>query len=119
MSELLTLPRSPVRVKALQDASRRLDVVPVEPERGHYFVTSAAKNGVYYEVTLSEDGLGGSCTCPWGQHGGENCKHVLAALRVHYAHEGQLSFWPSLDAAQRQHRRLVRGERLYGTLRQH
>jgi hypothetical protein len=110
-------PRSTVHVKELQGKSRDLDVIPVAPEQGRYHVSSASFNGAYYAVTLSEDGLGGSCTCPWGHYGGENCKHVLAALRAHYASEGQLSFWPSLSAARRQHRRLVRGERLYGTLR--
>lgn len=113
-----TIPtRGTVRVKELQGASRRLDVIPVEPEKGHYFVSSASQQGAYYEVHLNEDGLGGSCTCPWGKHGGENCKHVLAALRVHYSGEGQLSFWPTLNDARRQHRPLVRGERLFGTIR--
>ena len=111
--------RIPVRVKALQGASRKLDVIPVAPREGHYHVGSASQPGMYYAVRLNEDGLGGTCTCPWGQHGGENCKHVLAALRVHFAGEGQLSFWNSLPEAQRQHRRLVRGNRLYGTLRKH
>ena len=110
-------PRVPVRVKELQGASRQLDVIPVAPEQGRYVVASAHQPGAYYRVTLDEDGLGGTCTCPWGQHGGENCKHVLAALRAHYAGEGQLSFWSTLGEAQRQHRRLVRGEHLYGTLR--
>ena len=117
MSDIATTPRSIVRVKDLQQKSRRLEVVPLTPEQGRYFVTSAAKNGSYYEVTLARDGLGGSCSCPWGQYGGENCKHVLAALREHYASQGQISFWSSLEQAQRQHRHMVQGERLYGTLR--
>lgn len=118
----MTMPletRIPVRVKELQGASRRLDVIPVDPQEGRYHVGSASQTGMYYAVKLNDDGLGGTCTCPWGQHGGENCKHVLAALRTHYAGEGQLSFWNSLGEAQRQHRRLVHGQRLYGTLRRH
>ena len=111
------VPRSPVRVKELQGKSRRLEVIPAQPEQGQYFVTSAAKNGTYYEVTLAHNGLGGRCSCPWGQHGGENCKHVLAALRAHYAGEGQLSFWTSLGEARRQHRHVVEGERLFATVR--
>jgi hypothetical protein len=42
---------------------------------------------------------------------------VLAALREHYAPAGRLSFWPSRDAAERQHRHILPGERLYATLR--
>lgn len=109
--------RHPVRVKDLQGASRALDVQPIDPQHGRYIVSSATHVGAYYRVALDADGLGGTCTCLWGQHGGANCKHVLAALREHYASEGQLSFWSTLSAAQRQHRRLVRGHDLYGTLR--
>lgn len=110
-------PRNVVHIKRLQGASRGLDVIPVDPELGRYLVESAGRNGTYYEVTLDADGLGGRCSCPWAQHGGVNCKHVLAALRVHYATEGMLSFWRTRGEAQRQHRRLVAGQQIYGTLR--
>jgi hypothetical protein len=113
-----TLPsRSTVRIKELQGASRRLDVVPVDPEHGRYAVQSASEPHQYYDVTLATDGLSGRCTCRWASHGGLNCKHVLAALRVHYAGEGHLSFWRTIDDARRQHRHTVAGENLYATLR--
>lgn len=112
-----SLPRSVVNVKRLQRASQRLLVVPLEPEQGRYLVESATQPGEMYAVTLAEDGLSGTCSCPWGQHGGVNCKHVLAALREHYADEGRLSFWHSKSDARRQHRHIVGGEQLYATLR--
>ena len=115
-----TLPlsvRNTVHIKKLQDASRRLLVVPRDPEHGRYLVESANQSGHFYEVALQRDGLSGHCTCLWAQHGGVNCKHVLAALRAEYEARGSLSFWLTRDAAQRQHRRVLPGERLYATLR--
>jgi uncharacterized Zn finger protein len=109
--------RTTVRVKQLQEASRRLMVIPRDPERGRYLVASAGDPSRAYEVALQRGELSGHCTCTWAQYGGINCKHVLAALREHYADVGQLSFWPSRDAAERQHRRILPGERLYATLR--
>src|SRR5690554_4182632 len=73
-------PRTTVRVKTLQRASRRLEVVPRDPQRGQYLVASASQPGVFYSVDLDSRALAGRCTCPWAQHGGVNCKHVLAAL---------------------------------------
>lgn len=109
-------PRSVVNIKRLQSASRRLMVIPLDPERDTFVVESATHPGATYEVTLV-DSLTGRCTCPWGQHGGVNCKHVLAALRARYAPQGALSFWPSRSDARRQHRQIVEGRWLYGTLR--
>ena len=110
-------PRNTVQIKKLQAASRRLLVVPRDPEHGRYLVESAGDSGRFYEVALQRGELSGHCTCPWAQYGGINCKHVLAALRAHYAPSGSLSFWPSQDTARRQHRRILLGERLYATLR--
>jgi SWIM zinc finger len=111
------LPRNIVQIKELQEASRRLEVIPRDPERGRYLVESARESGRYYEVALQRDGLSGHCTCTWAQYGGINCKHVLAALRVAYEPLGVLSFWPTRDEARRQHRRMWQGERIYATLR--
>lgn len=111
------MPRNIVRIKALQDASRQLIVIPRDPAHGRYLVESASQSGQHYEVALLPHELAGHCTCPWAQHGGINCKHVLAALRAEYEPRGALSFWPTRDAARRQHRRVLPGERLYATLR--
>ena len=92
-------------------------VIPRDPERGRYLVASSGDPSRAYEVSLQRGELAGHCTCLWAQYGGINCKHVLAALRAHYAPVGRLSFWPSRDAAERQHRHILPGERLYATLR--
>lgn len=111
------LERSTVNVKRLQSASRSLEVIPADPERGVYVVASASERGRFYRVALERDRPAGSCSCTWAQYGGVNCKHVLAALRAHYAVEGSLSFWRTRADARRQHRRIVVGDRLYATLR--
>lgn len=111
------LPRSIVHIKKLQRASRHLDVIPYDPERGIYVVESATRPGKYYEVVLDRAAPAGQCTCPWAQHGGVNCKHVLAALRLHYASQGTISFWRTHTDARRQHRRLLQGNGIYVTLR--
>jgi hypothetical protein len=110
-------PRTTTHVKELQGASRDLEVIESDPEHGQYFVASASQPGMYYQVDLTPGALAGQCSCPWGRHGGTNCKHVLAALREHYLDEGQLSFWPSRDEARRQHRRMLDGYGMIATLR--
>lgn len=77
--------RSVVHVKKLQQASRQLKVIPHDLEHGVYLVSSATRPDVYYEVVLDPGRPAGRCTCPWAQHGGINCKHVLAALQARYA----------------------------------
>ena len=114
----LTLePRNIRKIKKLQQASRRLLVIPRDPERGRYLVSSAGDSEQYYQVAVQPDMLSGHCTCPWSRYGGINCKHVLAALQATYEPRGALSFWPTREDAQRQHRQVLPGERLYATLR--
>lgn len=109
--------RNVVRLKALQRASRRLAVTPLSPTS--YRVTSASQPGRQYYVMIDPDTLSGQCTCAWAQHGGVNCKHVLAVLRAHYADEGrgELSFWAEPGDARRQHRPIIAGAHLLATLR--
>lgn len=109
--------RNVVRIKALQRASRELDVIPLTSDEERYHVTSASTPGRYYEVRIDPATLQGSCTCPWAEHGGVNCKHVLAVLRARYAQEGQLSFWRHPQDARRQHRQIIAGDDIYATLR--
>jgi len=111
------LPRNVRQVKQLQAASRQLQVIPRDPAHGRYLVASAHDSDRYYQVAVDRDEMSGHCTCPWAQHGGINCKHVLAALSAAYAPWGAISFWPTADAAHRQHRRVLWGERIYATLR--
>ena len=117
INSVSALPRNIRQVKQLQEASRRLMVVPRDPERGRYLVASAHDSDRYYHVAVHRDELSGHCTCPWAHYGGINCKHVLAALRAEYEPWGAISFWPTSDAARRQHRHVLRGEQLYATLR--
>ncbi|KPV53701.1 hypothetical protein SE17_08090 [Kouleothrix aurantiaca] len=109
--------RNVVHIKALQDASRNLQVIARDATHGRYLVESGRDSGQHYEVALYPGELAGHCTCRWAQYGGINCKHVLAALRVAYAGQGALSFWPTQDAARRQHRQVLPGERLFAALR--
>jgi uncharacterized Zn finger protein len=110
-------PRNVVRLKALQRASRRLDVVRISDRAERYIVSSASQPGRFYNVQIDPESLTGQCTCRWAQHGGVNCKHVLAVLRACFAEQGALSFWPSDKAARRQHRQVLAGEHLVATLR--
>ena len=110
-------PRTTVKVKRLQRASRKLEVITRDAGRGRYLVASASQPGVFYSVELDARALSGRCTCPWALHGGVNCKHVLAALRFHYTGQGGLSFWRTLQDARRQHRRTVAGTGIYATMR--
>jgi hypothetical protein len=114
---LITQPRQTVRVKELQRASRRLGVFPIDAARGLYAVESATRPGEVYEVALEPQALTGRCTCPWAEHGGTNCKHIMAALRAHYGSQAHLSFWRTREDARRQHRRVVAGQGVYATLR--
>lgn len=119
MDENNTYPRrTVVRLKALQRESRALDVVPLTSDDERYHVSSASTPGRYYEVTVDPETLEGSCTCPWAEYGGVNCKHVLAVLRTRFAAEGRLSFWHRRQDARRQHRRIIEGADLFATVRQ-
>jgi hypothetical protein len=112
-----SLPRNVRQIKQLQEASRHLQVIPRDVEHGRYLVASAHDSDRYYQVVVNRDEMSGHCTCPWAQYGGINCKHVLAALGAEYEPWGAISFWPTPDAARRQHRRVLWGERIYATLR--
>lgn len=107
--------RNVVRLKELQRASRRLEVLPLGDEQ--FMVSSASQPGQLYEVTIDPATLNAQCSCAWAQHGGVNCKHVLAVLRAHYAEQGRLSFWRSEQEALRQHRQIIVGDGLYATMR--
>lgn len=109
--------RNVVRIKALQRASRELDVIPLTGEDERYHVSSGSTPGRFYEVRLNAETLEAHCTCAWAEHGGVNCKHVLAVLRARYAGEGRLSFWARLQDAARQHRPVIAGEQLFATVR--
>ena len=99
--------RNVVRLKALQRASRQLDVIPLTSDDERYHVASGSTHGRFNEVKNDTNTLHGTCTCAWAEHGGVNCKHVLAVLRARYAPDGQISFWQRQQDARRQHRRII------------
>lgn len=109
--------RGVVRLKALQRASRSLDVIPLTSADERYHVASGTTPGRYYEVTIDPATLEARCSCPWAEYGGVNCKHVLAVLRARYASEGSLSFWQRRQDARRQHRKLIEADGLFATVR--
>jgi hypothetical protein len=109
--------RNVVRLKALQRASRALDVIPLTGADERYHVASGSTPGRFYEVRLNPATLEARCSCAWAEHGGTNCKHVLAVLRAHYAGEGRLSFWAQRQDAARQHRPIIAGDGLFATVR--
>jgi uncharacterized Zn finger protein len=109
--------RNVVRLKDLQRASRRLDVIPLTTDDERYHVSSGSTPGRYYEVRIDPATLECHCNCAWAEHGGVNCKHVLAVLRAHYAAEGRLSFWRERQDARRQHRPVIEGSELFATVR--
>lgn len=111
--------RGTIHIKRIQQASRKLKVYPIDPDAGRYHVSSASQRGIFYQVTLDPRMPEGRCTCTWAQYGGLNCKHVLAALRTHYARRGKISFWHSASAARRQHKTILEGDHMYATLRLH
>jgi uncharacterized Zn finger protein len=117
MKTPIQTPRNVVQVKQLQQASRRLRVVAIDRDAGLYHVSSAQNHQMFYEVQLDTRNLRGSCSCAWAQHGGINCKHVLAALQSAYADMGQLSFWSNEEEAERQHRQIHEGQQLFATVR--
>lgn len=107
--------RNVVRLKSLQRESRRLHVEPLGGVS--YSVGSASQPERRYFVLINPETLEGQCTCLWAQHGGVNCKHVLAVLRAHFATEGDISFWSNPLDARRQHRQVIEGESLFATVR--
>jgi uncharacterized Zn finger protein len=113
----MPLSRNVVNLKQLQQASKKLEVSLLDPETNTYLVASASRPGFFHEVTIDWDGTEGLCDCPWAQHGGVNCKHVLAALRYHHSEQGNVSFWRSAAAARRQHRPMLVGDSMYLTIR--
>lgn len=99
----------PVNVKELQRESRQLTVQPAG--RNRLVVSSASDNTKAHTVTygFAPDGrtVYARCSCPWGQHHGVGCSHIMAALRYLAHSKGRtLSFWKSIDDAERQNHRV-------------
>ncbi|MCC6612390.1 MAG: SWIM zinc finger family protein [Anaerolineae bacterium] len=100
----------PANIKKLQNRSRGLTVRRVT--RDTYAVASKSQPDLQHivTVTMGPDGaIRGRCTCPWSHHGGFGCVHVMAVLHTLAARKKRrLSFWPTLEEAERQHKRVLR-----------
>ena len=100
----------PANLKSLQTRSRALTVRRVT--RDTYAVASKSQPNLQHIVTVSlgRDGaIHGRCTCPWSHHGGFGCVHVMAVLHHLAARKKRrLSFWPTREEAERQHKRVLR-----------
>ena len=98
----------PKRIKTLQARSRDLNVMSLSPRT---FVVESRSNEYQNHIVrvqfLSGEEVKATCTCPWSQHDGVACAHVMAALEHLAARKGRrLSFWLSEDDARRQKRRV-------------
>jgi uncharacterized Zn finger protein len=108
----------PTQLKALQAKSKALNVRIIRPEhRGDPYRAIVASDSalghlvtIHFEAgTTHADVISADCTCPWAEHGGIGCKHVLAALtRLAELKRSSLSFWRTQEEARRQKRRTFR-----------
>jgi uncharacterized Zn finger protein len=113
----------PVNLKQLQTRARKLTVRRVA--RDTFVVASRSRPTLQHVVTIEyqRDGaIHARCTCPWAEHGGIGCQHVMAVLHTLAGRKRKrLSFWATLTEAQRQRQRVLRlagdGEELYITSR--
>ena len=108
----------PRNIKDLQANSRHLrprlvdaDTVIVEsasdPESNHTVTIQFKPDGIVHA----------RCTCPWAEHHGVACSHVMAALEYLASLKNRtLSFWTDPEQAHRQKRRVfyLEGENRQG-----
>ena len=94
----------PTRIKQLQRRSCKLRVRRIDK----FTVTVESANNPQSKYIVSvkferHNTVHTRCTCPWAQHEGVACAHVMAALDFLAATKGRkLSFWLSEEAAKRQ-----------------
>lgn len=110
----------PKNIKALQEKSRHLGARVIPPGRPHdpflVMVESSDKLShmvrVWFRKLRGEGNKGETridalCTCPWSEHGGVACSHVIAALnKLAERRQSALSFWLSPEDARRQKHRV-------------
>jgi hypothetical protein len=115
--------QKPINLKKLQAAARKLMVRRVA--RDTFVVASRTRPTLQHVVTIGfgrDQAIHARCTCPWAEHGGIGCQHVMAVLHTLAGRKRKrLSFWGTLPEAQRQRQRVLRlagdGEELYITSR--
>jgi hypothetical protein len=121
----------PAKIKSLQAEGKKLAVRIIAPARPHEpymaIVESRSHNklGHLVMIKFERDGrILTNCTCPWSEHGGIGCCHVIAALdSLASRKRSKLSFWLTPEEARRQKKRVFRitgvgnGEDLWVTSR--
>ena len=99
----------PTDIKRLQRRSRDMRVTRVAPNT--LVVSSRTNPQLQHIVTLEwekQSGIRARCTCPWAQHGGAACSHVLAALNYIASQQRRaVSFWLNVEDARRQKHRVL------------
>jgi hypothetical protein len=100
----------PHDIKKLQKRSRTMQVRRVSPST--LVVFSRSNPQLLHTVTVQWDreqgGIRARCTCPWAQHGGAACSHVLAALNLIASEQKRaISFWLNAEDARRQRHRVL------------
>jgi hypothetical protein len=106
----------PTQIKMIQARSKRLAVRIINPQyAGDPFVMivgSRSNSTLNHIVTVKFErggGINARCTCPWAEHGGMACSHVIAALsRLAARKHRALSFWLTPEDARRQKQMLFR-----------
>ncbi|MEP7289930.1 MAG: SWIM zinc finger family protein [Chloroflexota bacterium] len=102
----------PRQLKALQAKSKRLTAHAIQADRREnafiVIVGSGTSSTFNHIVTVkfNKDGtIAARCTCPWAEHGGIACSHVIAALsKLAALKHRALSFWLTPEEAARQKR---------------
>ncbi|MCB0163165.1 MAG: hypothetical protein KDI79_02990 [Anaerolineae bacterium] len=101
--------RSIANAKEIQAKSRRHAVRQIGP---NWYKVRSGETKRVYDVVLAVNG--GTCTCEWGRQRPDEdhrsaCSHVVAALNYRAATKGRrVSAWDSEEAAQRQHRPILK-----------
>jgi uncharacterized Zn finger protein len=100
----------PKQLKLLKAKGKRLSVrliKPIHPHDPYTSIVGSSSNAVFNHIVtvkfLPDGTIHSRCTCPWAEHGGIACSHVMATLSK-LAEEKQrvLSFWPTREDAERQ-----------------
>lgn len=100
----------PKQIKALRRKSRHLSVRlirPGQPGDPYTAIVGSRSNAAFNHLVTVRFGPGGAiearCTCPWAEHGGIACSHVIAVLsRMAAQKHRALSFWETPEEAARQ-----------------
>lgn len=103
---------TPKQLHRLKEKGKRLSVRIIAPDVDHLPYTAivgSRSNAVFNHfvtVKFQPDGsIVARCTCPWAEHGGIACSHVMATLgKLAQKKQRVLSFWPTFEDAVRQKR---------------